>query len=83
MRVVIAPEALDDVAALPPTMKARLDKVIDRLEQWPRVSGAKPLTGQWKGHQRIRMGDWRVIFKVVHPDLIIVRIAHRSTVYED
>jgi len=29
------------------------------------------------------MGEWRVIFKVVKPDLIVVRIAHRSTVYED
>jgi mRNA-degrading endonuclease RelE of RelBE toxin-antitoxin system len=29
------------------------------------------------------MGDWRVIFKIVRPDLIVVRIAHRSTVYED
>jgi mRNA-degrading endonuclease RelE of RelBE toxin-antitoxin system len=48
-----------------------------------RISGVKALRGQWKGHCRIRMGDWRVIFEVVTPDLIVVRIAHRSTVYED
>ena len=83
MRVAIAEEALEDVASLPVTMRARLDAVIVRLEAWPNVSGAKPLRREWKGYFRIRMGDWRVIFKVVKPDLIVVRIAHRSTVYED
>jgi mRNA interferase RelE/StbE len=83
MRVLLAAEAQNDVAQLPLTMRARLDGVITRLQSWPNVSGAKPLRGEWKGHHRIRMGDWRVIFKVVKPDLIIVRVAHRSTVYED
>jgi mRNA-degrading endonuclease RelE of RelBE toxin-antitoxin system len=41
------------------------------------------LRGEWKGHYRIRLGDWRVIFKPVRSDLIVVRVAHRSTVYED
>jgi len=83
MRVVLAPEAQRDVASLPLTMRARLDAVITRLEAWPDVSGAKTLRKELKGHYRIRMGDWRVIFQVVRPDLIIVKIAHRSTVYED
>lgn len=83
MRVLLAAEAQADVVRLPLTMRVRLDSVITRLQAWPSVSGAKPLRGEWKGHYRIRMGDWRVIFKVVKPDLIVVRIAHRSTVYED
>jgi mRNA interferase RelE/StbE len=83
MRVLLAPEAQNDVLALPLTMRARFDGIITRLESWPSVSGAKPLRGEWKGHYRIRMGDWRVIFKPVRPDLIVVRVAHRSTVYED
>jgi len=83
MRVVIASEALDDVTKLPVSLRARLDAIITRLEAWPNVSGAKPLRYAWKGHYRIRLGDWRVIFKLVKPDLLVVRIAHRSTVYED
>ena len=77
------PEAQRDVLALPVTMRARFDDVVTRLEAWPAVSGAKPLRKELKGHYRIRMGDWRVIFHVVRPNLIVVRIAHRSTVYED
>jgi mRNA-degrading endonuclease RelE of RelBE toxin-antitoxin system len=83
MRVLLAPEAQADVLALPVTMRARFDAVVTRLEAWPAVTGAKALRGKLKGHFRIRMGDWRVIFKPVRPDLIVVRIAHRSTVYEE
>ena len=83
MRIVLAPEAQSDVLELPLTMRVRFDTVITRLEKWPAVSGTKPLRGEWKGHYRIRMGDWRVIFKPVQPDLIVVRVAHRSTVYEE
>ena len=39
--------------------------------------------GEWAGHYRIRTGDWRVIFRVVAPDVIVVRIRNRRDVYED
>jgi mRNA interferase RelE/StbE len=83
MRVVIAPEAEGDVEDLPITVRARLDGAISRLEKWPEVSGAKPLRGEWKGHYRLRIGDWRVIFRVVRPNLIVVRVANRKSVYEE
>lgn len=83
MRVILDKDAKNDVQSLPLTMRIRFDDVITRLESWPDVSGAKPLRREWKGHYRIRMGDWRVIFRIVRPDLIVVRIAHRSQVYED
>lgn len=83
MNVVVTPEAQREVARLPVTMQGRFVDIVARLAGWPNVSGAKPLRRAWKGHYRIRMGDWRVIFQVVAPDLIVVRVAHRSTIYED
>jgi len=82
MIVLLTPNAQREAEGLPLTMRARLDDIIVRLQRWPDVSGCKPLTGEWKGHQRIRMGDWRVIFHVVTPSVIVIRIAHRSKVYE-
>jgi len=35
-----------------------------------------------KGHYRVRTGDWRVLF-TVNADVIVVRIEHRSKVYDD
>jgi mRNA-degrading endonuclease RelE of RelBE toxin-antitoxin system len=82
-QVLLTAEGRAEFDALPLTMQARVRDVFVRLEQWPSVSGAKPLRYDWKGHFRIRVGDWRVIFRVAAPDVIVVRIMHRSAVYED
>jgi mRNA-degrading endonuclease RelE of RelBE toxin-antitoxin system len=82
IRVLLSPEGQEDFEALPTTMKARVADVFERLTHWPRVSGIKWLKGQWKGHGRIRAGDWRVVFALIAPDVIVVRIKHRSEVYE-
>lgn len=82
MRVVMTTEAEAQYHALPVTIQARVNAVIERLSAWPRVSGAKPMRGDLKGHYRICTGDWRVLFRV-EGDVIVVRIAHRSTVYDD
>ena len=82
MAVGMTSEARADLASVPVTVLARLESVVDRLERWPSVSGAKPLRGKWKGHYRVRTGDWRVIFRAAGADVTIVRVMHRSRVYE-
>lgn len=58
-------------------------EIFVRLQSWPDVSGAKPLRHGLAGHFRIRTGDWRVMFRVLSPNVIVVSIEHRSRVYED
>jgi mRNA interferase RelE/StbE len=82
LRVVLVAEAEADFKGLPFTIQARVRKVLDRLRQWPAVSGAKALRGDLAGTYRIRTGDWRVLFQV-KADVIVVRIAHRRDVYDD
>ena len=81
--VLLSPEAQTNFDDLPPTIRVRVLRIFERLASWPQVSGAKALSGAWTGHHRIRTGDWRIIFKVVSPRVIVVRIKHRSQVYED
>jgi len=82
VEVRLSPEAEAEVIRLPLRMKYRLDDILLRLEAWPQVSGVKWLKHEWSGHARIRMGDWRVIFRV-EEGVLVVRIQHRSEVYED
>jgi len=35
-----------------------------------------------RARYRIRTGDWRIIFRLLKPNVIVVRIKHRSEVYE-
>lgn len=81
-RVVLTIEGQADFAALPLRMQSRVRGVLARLAEWPNVSGAKPLRGDRVGQFRIRSGDWRVLFRVISPDVIVVSIKHRSEVYE-
>jgi mRNA interferase RelE/StbE len=82
MRVELTTEAKDNFRRLPATIRARVLKVLERLREWPNVSGAKPMRGDLTGSYRIRTGDWRVLF-TVKDDVIVVRIANRRDVYDD
>ncbi len=82
-RVVFTPDADRQMQVLPRVIRYRLHDVVDRLEKWPSVSGAKPLKHGLKGHFRIRTGDFRILFRVVGDEVWIVRIEHREEVYED
>jgi mRNA-degrading endonuclease RelE of RelBE toxin-antitoxin system len=83
MTVVMTKEPAKEFERLPTTIKVRVLDIFVRLQAWPDVSGAKPLRHGLAGHYRLRTGDWRVMFRVVAPNVIVVSIEHRSRVYED
>ena len=74
---------LDDLSRVPSSMLPRVLKALDRLDRWPNVSGAKPLRGELAGHYRLRVGDWRIVFRVQGRDVVVVRVANRKDIYED
>jgi mRNA interferase RelE/StbE len=81
--VTLTPEAADDLERLPLTILARVTKVLERLRDWPNVSGAKPLRGGLAGCWRVRTGDYRLQFRVSGETVIVERIGHRDGFYED
>ncbi len=83
MDVLITAEALQQFAALPRPIQARVLRLVQRLAQWPNVSGAKPLTGDLRGHWRLRTGDYRVQFRVDRPLVIVERMGHREGFYDE
>lgn len=85
MRVLLSAAAKADFDALPATIRVRVQAVFVRLVAWPAVSGAKSLRGEMHGHYRVRTGDYRIILRVIVAEstVMVVRIAHRSTVYDD
>jgi mRNA interferase RelE/StbE len=53
----------------------------ERLATRPEVFG-KPLQRTLKGYWRLRVGEYRVIFKIVENDILILGIVHRKDVYQ-
>lgn len=41
------------------------------------------LRGELAGHYRLRVGDWRIVFRVQGQDVIVVSVANRKDIYED
>ncbi len=83
IRVEITPEAFKQVEDLDEPIHSRVIAIVERLENWPLVSGAKPLRHGLTGHYRIRTGDYRVQFRVVSGTVIVERIGHRDGFYGD
>ncbi|MHB1036593.1 MAG: type II toxin-antitoxin system RelE family toxin [Pirellulales bacterium] len=83
VRVVLTPQAAEDLDSLPRPIQARIARLLRRLEAWPVVSGVKPLTGRLAGHYRVRTGDYRLQFIVAADTLRVEKIGHRDRFYED
>ncbi|MCD4843657.1 MAG: type II toxin-antitoxin system RelE/ParE family toxin [Methanosarcinales archaeon] len=67
----------------------RLDKRVAKriLQQLEREIGDDPncgipLTGQFKGLFKYRIGDYRVIYTRIKEKVLVLRIGHRSKVYK-
>ncbi len=80
--VELTPSASDEHERLPKLIHARVHRLLERLKQWPAVSGAKPLSGNLAGWYRLRTGDYRVRFQVQGEKVTVDKIGHRKDFYE-
>lgn len=73
----------EDIPRINPTMKKRLAKAIqERLSSHPESYG-KPLSGTLASYWKLRVGDYRVVYKIVKQEVWIFAIIYRRDVYEE
>ena len=80
--VVLTRDAREQADELPGAIAERMARLVERLEGWPEVSGAKPLSGDLAGHWRLRTGDYRLQFRVEGETVVVEKIGHRDKFYE-
>jgi len=83
VEVLLSPAAAHEMEALPEVIQVRVQAILERLRQWPQVSGAKPLSGKLARLFRMRTGDYRVQFRLQTGNVIVEHIGHRDGFYED
>jgi mRNA-degrading endonuclease RelE of RelBE toxin-antitoxin system len=81
--VTLERDAAKQLGDLPKPMKARMVELIARLAEWPEVSGARPLRGNMAGHYRLRTGDYRLQFRVEPGQVVIEKVGHRDSFYDE
>lgn len=75
----------EDIPKLPSRMKTMIRKAIEERLSIDPIGFGKPLRYSLKGHRRLRVGDYRVVYRI-EPDshvVLIVTIKHRKDVYDD
>jgi mRNA interferase RelE/StbE len=71
-----------DIPKLNETLKKRIKKAIQkRLTTSPHHYG-DPLRKSLKGYRKLRVGDYRVIYKIVGNEVRILAIINRKDVYK-
>jgi mRNA interferase RelE/StbE len=73
----------DDLPLIDRKMKDRIRKAIEeRLQALPHEYG-EPLRKTLKGYWKLRVGDYRVVFKIMKSEVWILGIRHRKEIYKD
>ena len=70
---------------LPSDLRERVFGRIRELKAAPRPDGSVQMRGShWRRHRRLRVGDYRIVYRVEDEVCVVtvVRIGHRSSVYE-
>jgi mRNA interferase RelE/StbE len=80
--IVLARSARREIARIPIQMARRIFARIERLAKDPRPSGTRKLHGS-DDLFRIRIGDYRIIYRVLEDDAMVdvIAIRHRSDAY--
>ena len=72
----------EDVPKLSDSNKKQIKRAIEeKLTTHPELYG-KPLRQSLKGYRKLRIGDYRVIFRIEKQTVKILMIGHRSRVYQ-
>ena len=80
--ILYHPEVEKDIEVLEKKQRKIIaDAIKTRLAHEPEKYG-KPLRGSLKGYWKLRVGDIRVVFKIVKNEVQVLGIIHRKIVYE-
>jgi len=72
----------NDLPKIGSAHRARLKKVIEeKLLADPALFGI-PLRQSLKGHRKLRVGDYRIVFSIEKQTVFVLAILHRSIVYQ-
>ncbi len=73
--------AKEDLPEIPKNIQERIRKAIEeRLLGEPEKYG-EPLRRGLSGYRKLRVGDYRVIYKVDKKNIVIFKIGHRKEAY--
>ena len=80
-KVIYHHEIPDDLANIPANIKERIQKAVESRLLVDPINYGLPLRKSLQGHRKLRVGDYRVIYRIDGEMIIVLKIAHRRDVY--
>ena len=72
----------EDIPKLARPVRKQVQAAIESKLATHPIEFGKPLRYSLRGARRLRVGDWRVIYKIEPPDVVLViKIGHRREIY--
>lgn len=72
----------EDIPRLASSIRARVREAIQQKLATDPMRYGKPLRFNMKGYRRLRVGDYRIVYRIEKQTVIIATIDHRKDVYE-
>ncbi len=76
-----SPEVAKDIKKIPVNLKGRIKNAIETRLLHDPIKYSEGLRRSLKDYRKLRVGDYRVIFKLIGNEIIIFKIGHRKEVY--
>ena len=73
----------EDLPLIDLRIKTRIRKAIEERLRAAPYSYGKPLRKSLKGYWKLRVGDYRVVFRIEGSEVWIIGIRHRKSIYTD
>ena len=82
--ISIKDKARKEFLRLPKEIQRRIIKTLKKICLSPHSYG-KPLVGNWKGFQRYRVNEYRIICLLKDHELIVevIHVGHRKNIYDE
>ena len=81
--ILYHPQVLQqDLPSLSAENRQRIRKAIERKIVYSPEQFGEPLRRTLKGYWKLRVGDYRIIYKLQGKSVLILKIGHRREVYE-
>ena len=72
----------EDIPKLPKANREQIKTAIEQRLTVDPLGFGKPLRYSLRGHRRLRVGDWRVIYRIESGRVFVVKIGNRKEVYD-
>jgi mRNA interferase RelE/StbE len=70
-----------DLPKIPQNIRQLIRRAIEQRLAKETFLVGEPLRQSLKGHRKLRIGDYRMIYRVIGKEIIILKIGHRRDVY--